>query len=328
MKARSLQLLDKAKAALISAIEIYNKPDFEYREETFSILALNAWELLLKAKVLADNDNDPRSIYIYERRTTKSGQKSCRQYIRRNRAGNPHTLGLGKLISVLDNDESTRLPPGIKGNLDALVEIRDNAVHYVNASPQLAKQVLEVGNASLRNFIELAGRWFALDLSEYSLYLMPMGFIVLPGSARAITPSSDERKVIEYLMQLIGETAPSQSSGYHVALEVNVSLTRSSAASVPSVSVTDDPGAPEVRITEENIRQTYPWDYRELTQRLRARYTDFKANQKYHDIRMPLKSDERYVKVRHLDPGNPKSSKKAFYNPNIFKEFDKHYSRA
>jgi hypothetical protein len=327
MKARSLQLLDKAKAALISAIEIYNKPDFEYREETFSILALNAWELLLKAKVLANNDNDPRSIYIYEQRTTQSGQKSCRQYIRRNRAGNPHTLGLGKLISVLDNDESTRLAPAIKGNLDALVEIRDNAVHYMNASPQLAKQVLEVGNASLRNFIELAGRWFALDLSEYSLYLMPIGFIVLPGSARAIVPSSDERRVIEYLMQLIGGTAHRQSSSYHVALEVNVSLTRSSAASVPSVSVTDDPDAPKVRITEENIRETYPWDYRELTQRLRARYTDFKANQEYHDIRMPLKRDERYVKVRHLDPGNPRSSKKAFYNPNILKEFDKHYSR-
>ena len=47
---RSVKLYRKAEAALISAIEAYNKPDFKYREETFSILALNAWELLLKAK--------------------------------------------------------------------------------------------------------------------------------------------------------------------------------------------------------------------------------------------------------------------------------------
>jgi len=33
----------KAEAALLAAIEIYNKPTFLYREETFSILALNAW---------------------------------------------------------------------------------------------------------------------------------------------------------------------------------------------------------------------------------------------------------------------------------------------
>ncbi|BAW80716.1 hypothetical protein TAO_1346 [Candidatus Nitrosoglobus terrae] len=35
---------------MLSAIEIYNKPDFKYREEIFSIIAINAWELLLKAK--------------------------------------------------------------------------------------------------------------------------------------------------------------------------------------------------------------------------------------------------------------------------------------
>ncbi len=49
-KARHTYLLDKSVQAAISAIEIYNKPDFKYREESFSILMVNAWELLLKAK--------------------------------------------------------------------------------------------------------------------------------------------------------------------------------------------------------------------------------------------------------------------------------------
>jgi hypothetical protein len=30
---------------------------------------------------------------------------------------------------------------------------------------------------------------------------------------------------------------------------------------------------------------------------------------------------------RYLDPGNPKSSKKPFFDPNIVTEFDKHYTR-
>ncbi|WP_223955216.1 DUF3644 domain-containing protein [Aeromonas caviae] len=45
-------MLEKSVAAMLSAIEIYNKPDFRYREETFSVLCINSWELLLKAKVL------------------------------------------------------------------------------------------------------------------------------------------------------------------------------------------------------------------------------------------------------------------------------------
>ena len=42
-------LLRNAKAAMLGAIEIYNKPQFDYRDECFVILLLNAWELLLKA---------------------------------------------------------------------------------------------------------------------------------------------------------------------------------------------------------------------------------------------------------------------------------------
>ena len=40
-----------AQSAMLAAIEIYNKPAFQYRDECFVILLLNAWELLLKAIV-------------------------------------------------------------------------------------------------------------------------------------------------------------------------------------------------------------------------------------------------------------------------------------
>jgi hypothetical protein len=64
MKARSKQLVDRAIAATVAAIEIYNKPDFQYRNETFAVLAVNGWELLLKAKWLLDHKNDIRSLYV------------------------------------------------------------------------------------------------------------------------------------------------------------------------------------------------------------------------------------------------------------------------
>jgi len=39
---------------MLAAIEIYNKPQIEYRDECFVILLMNAWELFLKA-ILSKN---------------------------------------------------------------------------------------------------------------------------------------------------------------------------------------------------------------------------------------------------------------------------------
>ena len=45
MKSLSKELLDRSVLAMVAAIEIYNKPGISYRNESFTILAINAWEL-------------------------------------------------------------------------------------------------------------------------------------------------------------------------------------------------------------------------------------------------------------------------------------------
>lgn len=54
MKARSKELLDRAVAAKVAAIEIYNKPDFLYCEETFAVLAVNGRDLRISVPWLAE----------------------------------------------------------------------------------------------------------------------------------------------------------------------------------------------------------------------------------------------------------------------------------
>lgn len=66
MKSRSKLMLEKSVSAMLAAIEIYNKPDFKYREETFSVLCINAWEILLKAKVLNLSGNKIGSLIAME----------------------------------------------------------------------------------------------------------------------------------------------------------------------------------------------------------------------------------------------------------------------
>jgi hypothetical protein len=114
---------------------------------------------------------------------------------------------------------------------------------------------------------------------------------------------------------------------YHVSLDVNISFKRTSVAAATAVMVTNDPNALKVSISEEDIRKQYPWDAAALKEKLSNRYIDFKANRKYHILKKKLTINPQYMRTRYLDPGNPKSSTKDFYNPNIVAEFDKTYTR-
>ena len=326
---RSIQFVRKAEEALLSAIEVYNRPTFAYREETFAILALNAWELLLKAKLLAENANKPRCLYTFEHRVTKTGQPSTKLYLKKNRSGAPLTHGLWKTITELENNTKVRVDPAIKTNLEALIEIRDNAVHFMIASPQLAKQVLEIGSAAVRNFIELARFWFSHDLSGRHFFLMPIGFIDAPHSATAVDLSKPEAKLIAYLAQLSGNAMQAQGAKtpFNVTLEVNLSFKRSTATGAMAVAITNDPTAPQIALTDDDFKKVYKWTHQQLIDNLKKRYTDFKMNEKFRGIKKPLMADPKYVRPRYLDPDNPQSGKKDFYNPAILSEFDKHYTR-
>jgi Protein of unknown function (DUF3644) len=98
----------------MSGIEIYNKPAFAYREETFAILALNAWELLLKAKLVAIKDNDLRCLFVYFRKQIASGQQSRKQYIKRNRTGNKMTIGIDGCIAQPASDAFKTAVPSVR----------------------------------------------------------------------------------------------------------------------------------------------------------------------------------------------------------------------
>jgi hypothetical protein len=323
--ARSARLLKNAEAALISAIEIYNKPAFGYREETFAILAINAWELLLKAKVLEQHNNALSSLHVYTTRALASGVQSKKKYVKMNRTGNKMTIGIDGCIDLLVK-KGVAVPDPVRKNLEALTEIRDNAVHYINASPQLAKQVLEVGTACLRNFIELGKLWLGLDLSSYSLYLMPIGFLPTE-AATAISVSKDEQNLVSYLAGLM--TAPHTVPDYHVSLDVNISFKRTP-ANVAITAVANDPTNPNaipVNITEEDILKQYPWDYATLTEKLKNKYIDFRENSKYHALRKKIGANPQFKTTRYLDPSKKSGLRKDLYNPNIVNEFDKSYTR-
>lgn len=158
MSSKSELLVDNSLQAMLASIEIYNKPDFKYREQVFSILNVNAWELLLKAKILKDNADDLSSLYIIKDGNTK-----------RNRSGNPMT------IEILACLKRLALNNNVTQNIESLVDIRDTVVHFYH-DDSLSYLVYTLGAASLRNYQKLIKDWFDRSLLEYNFYILPLAF--------------------------------------------------------------------------------------------------------------------------------------------------------
>ena len=179
----------------------------------------------------------------------------------------------------------------------------------------------------MKNYLNLVRQWFGSDLRQYHLFLMPIAFLRDFSPIHGVSLNKEERNILKYVKKMESEVDDDISNDFNLSIDINLKLCRVSDSSATEVSISNSPDAVPVTLQEEDIRERYPWDYKILTTRLNNRYKDFSVNSKYHKIRKVLEKDQRFCKPRYLDPGNPKSSKKNFYNPNIIKEFDKYYRK-
>ena len=333
MRSRSRIFADKSISSMLAAIEVYNKPNFEYREEAFSILVINAWEILLKARILLIEQNNLSSVLLYENRRLKNGKFSKKLYVAKNRSGSNKTIGLFQSLDKLTSQYGESIPKKVRKNLELLYEIRNNATHFINKGPAISKMVQELGAACLKNYMKLIREWFDIDLSAYNFFLMPLSFFSLEGKVNTINLSPDERKVFDFISKEIAtgigkneENLEDKLEDYNVSLEVKFKFIRSKEA-FGGVTASQKRSGTPVTITEEDLSEKYPWSYNNLTTYLENRYEDFKRNAKYHEIRKILEENEQFCKTRYLDPRRQIKPIKKFYNPSIVSEFDKHYVR-
>lgn len=317
MKARSKVLLDRAIEAMVAAIGVYNLPNLPYRVESFAILAINAWELLLKAKWLADHGNRLDSLYIPKRNPKKRGKYEL------TRSGTPKTHSIEWLAHNMVGQKI--LDEAVRRNIEAIVELRDGAVHFYHHASVLVEQIQEVGIACIKNFVGVVRDWFGRDLSNFYIYPIPLAFDEPRASLESVRLSKEEKNLLLYLDDL-KSGYEYEAAHYSVAVSVELQFVRSRSSQATAVRLSKDPDAIPIKLTDEQMRERYPWDYRELNRRCRERYEDFKVNEKYHKIRKSLEGDQRYVYVRYLDSNNLNSPKKAFYSQAILGELDRWYA--
>lgn len=218
MRARSRELLNRAVSAMVAAVEVYNKPDFPYRAESFTILALNSWELLIKAKWLTEHRNKLSSLYVREGRGKK------RQRIKRTRSGNPRTHDLLYLARKLR--EEKKLEEAIYRNLEVLEEFRNSSIHFYHADPNFAEKLQQVAMAAVKNFHTAMREWFDEDLSRFNFYQMPLSFVSPPPVTEGIVLRRAESRFLNFIRQQQTE-GEKEGSLYLVSVNVEVRFVRS-----------------------------------------------------------------------------------------------------
>ena len=316
-EARWKALLRKSISACVAAIEIYNKPVMSHRDEAFAMLAVNAWELLLKARLVRDAGNDLRAIQIRVPILGKDGKPTKRQRVECNKAGNPKTINLGEAVHRVSNLPEMPLDPACTENLWSLVEIRDNAVHFVNDDPEMTRRAHEAGCACLRNYAAAVGEWFDHDLSQHRFMILPLSFEGVGGRGLAV-PSRRSRQfanLAAYLDRAAGSHPASSDSRYAVAIQVETRIVGSRVKDALPLRLGGGPGSTEIILTEEQIAERFPLDYAAFQKRAKIRIPGLLFNKKFNEAVAKVRKNPNYVFLRRLDPRDPKcKTTKLFYN--------------
>lgn len=314
-------LLEKSVSSMLSAIELYNKPNFQYREETFAILAVNAWELLFKAQLLKVSKYKMASLYELESVLNKNGQASTRKKPKTNRSGNPVTIGIFDVINRLKNNK-IKVSHNLLKSIESIVELRDNAIHFHNSEP-ITKELQELGFACIKNYMHIIKEWkLDIDLSKYNFYLMPLAYVDSKISVDSII-TEEVGKYIDFIKNRVKET-DNNDTQYDVAISIDINFRKSNNFEEGLPIKYDSHGVP-IYMTETNIRDRFPLSYNDIVTQAPSRYSNFKRNKFFNSQMKKIKANNKICFTRKLDPGAKNSQKKEFYSSNIWQSLDKIY---
>ena len=254
------RLVDNSFAAMLAAVEIYNKPQMTYRDEVTVMLIINAWELALKAALK---------------------QKSRSIFYPKKRGERYRSIGLDDALGRVTAEKLW--PSSIDGlaitaNVKALAEYRDRAIHLYNAQG-LGAVIYPFLQQNVLNYRDFMLVKFKKDLADSMTWqLLPLG-ATAPADAvqfmkvdKNATMVAEVQEFIHELRQLMDdvESAGSDLARVATVYDINMQSVKkiTSADLVVAISPTAD-GQVVLRKTDPN--QTHPFSMKELLRRVNVK---------------------------------------------------------
>jgi hypothetical protein len=247
------RLLDKSIEAYVLSLETINRLSVKYRVETFAYLICNAWELLLKAKIIDDTNN--RQVIFYPRKR-----------------GEPlRSLALRdciKKVFLNENDPTRR-------NLECVVELRDEAVHLVIS--QVPKSVLALFQSCVLNYHKRLVDWFGVSLSgRVSVGMMTIVYDFSPEQFDLASPILRRqlgKEVIEYLTGFqagVTQEFERLNKPAEFSIDINYKLALIQKAGEADIVLTKGESGLQANIVEvpKDPSKTHPFRQKEATEQL------------------------------------------------------------
>ena len=250
------KLLGNSRAALVAAIEIYNKPMFEYRNECTVILLLNAWELLTKA-ILSKNKT---SIYYPKERNQ------------------PYkTLSLSDAISKAQPHFPSSIPYiAVKSNLELLRMYRDNAVHFYNAE-DFGIVLYSLSQTSIVNYRDVSKNSFDIDLADnINWRLLPLGIrppidaLSYISGESSVPRSTAVRQFLSELVNAVNELKEvSQDTGRLLTIyDVKLESVKTIGDADVVIGISEETNGPLAILRTQDPNKSHPLRQKEVLERI------------------------------------------------------------
>ena len=261
------RLIDNSLAAMLAAVEVYNKPQMTYRDEITVMLVVNAWELALKAVLRQQR----QSIFYPKKLGQRYLSVSIDDALGRVNAGNLWPEEVDGVATTV--------------NIKALTEYRDRAIHLYNAQG-LGAVIHPFLQQNVLNYRDFVLAKFKKDLADSMTWqLLPLG-ATAPADAvqfmRADKSSTMVAEVEEFIKELRNLMDNAEAKGadmgrlavvYDIHLQSQKKMT--SADLVVAVSSTAD-GQVAIQKTDPNL--THPYSATELIERVNKKRSGRKLN--------------------------------------------------
>ena len=330
MNAITESLIEHSKSAIIGCVELHNKPVFRFRYEVCTILAINGWELLLKAYI-AENHSD---IKLIRKDGTSKSFEECVSFVSSQRGSDFRA---------------------VEENLNKLYEFRCHIIHfYKDQIDTILYSLLHKSIIFYNNFLQTH---FNVDLAEETnLMLLPLGFKPFATPVDFLSKQSDLKDsssaVQMFIKSIITSTEnlikegieESILTGYNVAVinenriknaDIIAGITKDESASKLSVTnilgsfkVTNDESAKKINIQEETLFKTiYTIPYYGVIKQARNMFANFKQGARFNRIMKEIKQNPSIHRKRFLDVVNKTGIGKSYYSTEVFLELGKHFKR-
>lgn len=221
-------MLDKSEEAFLMAIEIYNKPTISYRLEGFSFFICNAWELLLKAKMLKENEK----IYYQDKPTRTISLTNC-------------------ITHLFTNDKDP-----IRKNLEIIISLRNTSTHFI--IKELENIYLPFMQACVINYSQKLFEFFERDITNR----INSSFLTLAINNEEISEekilSVYGNNIFEKYCKIKGETdniiSSNQNDKLAIKIDINLKIVKDKKDAQTTFRIAQD-GEEPIRIVKE-LRDT------------------------------------------------------------------------